>query len=344
MLLGAGASACFGLPVQANLLKQARKAAGATVWGDRLKYLERYAPFGTDVEEILTTIEIANANRDNATLLYEDAPWLDWNTIVAYITTPLLLKRSRLQRGLAIYCRFLQLLQRAYVTFISLNYDLYLEAALVEFGWRPDYAFPFDLLRDFPVEDSAKLVTVLKPHGSLNWGFCWTCCTLHCSGLVEHPALRADVDMWPTMLDGWRWSGETSMVNLPECVTGPGEHVVRVPLVVPSRLKPTSLAPTDTLGRRTNAAVAAADALVFVGCSLREADVDLRYFLTSALRKNAGIPVPVFCFAGPDTRNNIRRFLGPRAKFYKGVGPALPLYLDETGIDQFEEWCGRVLI
>ncbi len=346
LLLGSGASRAFGLSVQSDLLSSLQRAAKGEGQKETVQWLRKFHRYGTDIEEILTTIEIANSTRDHATMLHPDVPWDDWNLIIGLLGRSLKFTKRKLRLGLPTYRRLFSHLQSHRLSIISLNYDIYTEGALLETGMTPDYCVPFDIARPFPLPRGSTPIHVpfLKPHGSLNWGYCSTCSTLHCSGLVEHPLIESELLLSSRygnhVYNDWRWQ-LSSFENdpIPQCLSDPhgNGHSFTIPIQVPSKLKSVRIIPTEPISRLCHAALIAADIVVIIGCSLREADTDMRYLLHASLAKRDSTPA-VFAFVSPETRTHLIDFFGMRALSVKGTRVAGGRFLNLPNLRYFSEW------
>jgi len=62
-----------------------------------------------------------------------------------------------------------------YAAIITFNYDLILDHALQRLNIRPDYALDPGLTREYGVPGAERGCSVLKLHGSTNWGICGSC-------------------------------------------------------------------------------------------------------------------------------------------------------------------------
>ena len=147
------------------------------------------------------------------------------------------------------------------VTFISLNYDLLLDKAIADHGYRIDYGFG----RAGGPWHQERALAVLKPHGSLNWGICPVC---------DHIEYRLD----------------RVQALLPEGLNcGYCRRPVRQGVVItPTLLKAYNSAELKMIWPLAGRAVQQSTKLVFIGYSLPAADVPFLQLLQRAL--NARLP------------------------------------------------------
>lgn len=148
------------------------------------------------------------------------------------------------------------------VTFLSLNYDLLLDRAIAEHGYGLDYGLGRAGTGPWHQERS---LAVLKPHGSLNWGFCPIC---------DHIEYRHD-RVQPLLPEG-----------LP---CGYCRRPVRQGVIItPTLLKAYNASELKNIWPLAVRAVQQSTKLVFIGYSLPTADVPFLQLLQRAL--NARLP------------------------------------------------------
>lgn len=245
VIMGAGASAVLGLPLQSQLWQalKTRYEGSATA----KEFLKQWSLLygDRDIETSFTIAELAALN-GGLTLVCEDVPKAEIICLQGMLRR-LFIEFAPLPEGLPLYRSLLKLLYKRYeeVTFISLNWDTTLEKMLLEMGRNYNYG----LLFDNNEMTSERYSLVLKPHGSVNWLFCRACKRLTIS-------------------------------DQEKCACGSTAEPVLTP---PSFRKDTLFQPLNSLGRKTYQKLAAADTILVVGYSFREADYDMRYLLASAL-------------------------------------------------------------
>jgi hypothetical protein len=168
-------------------------------------------------------------------------------------------------------------LKKSNICFISLNYDIVLDNALTLHRmlspscFDVDYGIEFtnfrrDRLKRHPAEWEQPrpelAVQLLKPHGSLNWLYCSTCCNVTLT-----PGEKGVVQ---GILD-------PAQYECPECL-GQISSIV----VLPTFFKVMTNFHLQQVWRKTEAALQTADRIVFCGYSLPDADIHIRYLLKRA--------------------------------------------------------------
>lgn len=163
------------------------------------------------------------------------------------------------------------------VTFISLNYDLLLDAAIVDHGYALDYG----LGRAGGPWHQERALALLKLHGSLNWGICPVC---------DHIEYRADrvQPLLPKGLD----------CSLCRCPIRQGV------VITPTLLKTYNATELKNIWPLACRAVQQATKLVFVGYSLSPADVPFLQLLQRGLNSRLNQQAPPelhFVTSAPDS-------------------------------------------
>lgn len=185
VVIGAGFSKPAGGPLLRELLAPEYVDLGANhahLIG-KLNALASSRP-SSDLEALFT--EVWQEARTGGSLFMEgrnfDAAQV-WDQLSIHLTS--LCSRIRLRRGTklwALYGLYLSDLYRRSksVTFVTFNYDLLLEQLLDDAGILYDYGNVSDLAFDDPdrrrkLNRGKREVSILKMHGSANWGFCEGC-------------------------------------------------------------------------------------------------------------------------------------------------------------------------
>lgn len=186
-------------------------------------------------------------------------------------------------------------------SFVSFNYDILLDTALMEMlrhGIYSDYGIQFANSRDNFKSTSFnrwkppgdKSVLILKPHGSLNWMQCASCDSIAMSGNSKGKIFKTGL-----------------LHTIEHCPNdnSPMHFVVEPPSYF-KRYKNFHLQATWI---KLNETLAAADKIVFIGYSMPDADVMIKYaFKRAFFCKNKNIVV-----VDPDTivKERYERVLGP---------------------------------
>jgi hypothetical protein len=196
IVLGAGASASDGAPVQAQLLRAYFQSTAARQTNDvqLAKFFQSF--YGIDVrepldsavfptfEEALGTLELAlSRNETFRAFNSTDDPHALETVREALIFSIGVILRETLDRwhdgnpGNNHFRLAQTLIARRHETAVmSFNYDLLIDNALLRCGLRPDYGTD---LSNWP---RGGPVSLFKLHGSLNWLRCPICTSITCTG------------------------------------------------------------------------------------------------------------------------------------------------------------------
>ena len=162
-------------------------------------------------------------------------------------------------------------------TFISLNWDFLLERVLIDLDYTIDYGFPLDPTYKPP--DGKQRITVLKPHGSLNWRLCPTCERIYgfmkqasISHISQCEKCREIYDSQAGIIDSFEALGLGFSFN---------QRLLPL-LVSPTFLKNHSIPQLNIISQKMHSSLAKADELVFIGYSLPVSDHDIRDQLIKA--------------------------------------------------------------
>jgi hypothetical protein len=343
IILGAGASASEGAPLQKDLFREyytARRdgtleTPNYKVPGDLIRFFK--AAFGMDLEaefpnkvyqptleEVLGIIEIAlqrsesfkgfgiTPSRPKLQQVREQLILL----IGAILAVPR--KRSGTHRKL-----LRQLESAGWLTttaFISLNYDIHVDNALDgargEFDLDLDYGTEFanfDHADDWERPRTGRSIPLFKLHGSLNWLYCH-----RCTALTLTPKVK----------------GFLSHRHRGLC--GCNEELAPI-IVPPSFFKEMSNFHLRTIWRKAERGLLSAKRIVFCGYSLPDADIHIKYLLKRAELNRSTRPADIFVVndhgtkTDDDRRAEIMRFRGlfqdPARVRFKKLG--------------FEDFCDR---
>lgn len=307
IVFGAGASCAEGAPLQGSLfrdyfkLQQAENPHIHHEWDRELAtFFSDF--FGIDVdhgdpsaarfptfEEVLGVLEIAESQGES---------FRDWGTshIVAGTQKPRLphirdllillitqvLDKTLGGRPAKHHAKLLEELGPAIAqtTFISFNYDILLDNALVDLhrAWDLDYGVNFsnyDTAKDWHRPRRGRSVPLFKLHGSLNWLYCTTCRSVTLTP-KEGGVCRL------------KWEQEACLCSVCETLT--------VPIVIP----PTYFKALSNLHLRqiwdaAERALVCSDRIVFCGYSFPDADIHVRYLLKRVeLNRKRPSPLEVF--------------------------------------------------
>jgi len=317
VVLGAGASAADGAPTQGALFFEYFKHAaeepmhkGQHKWDSDLRnFFDQF--FGLDAlqsdlsafkyptfEEVLGILEIADSQRES---------FRDWGTShledsrqkprIQHVHELLILLIAevldRTLEGERTHHRILldgleRLGWLPRTTFISLNYDILIDNALLDLhpAWDLDYHVTFanvDMQPDFhndrwhlPRADKALLL--LKLHGSLNWLYCPTCRTL-------------DLTPKRKQVCQLKWHPDQCLCR--KCKT------LAVPIVIPpTYFKALSNFHLRQIWDRADKELSHANRIIFCGYSFPDADVHVKYLLKRAEMNRTGVLPEVYVVNG----------------------------------------------
>jgi NAD-dependent SIR2 family protein deacetylase len=151
-------------------------------------------------------------------------------------------------------------------TVITFNYDLVIDDALRRLGVGVDYHLPTDCFLESKMRTDANSCSVLKLHGSTNWGICPSC---QRRGIIL----------------GEKFSGAPSEVRMQTCDRCPG-RLFQPLLVPPSWDKSEYQEIMKPVWRRAVEELRLATRIFVIGYSAPEVDAFFQYLLTLGLSGN----------------------------------------------------------
>ena len=171
-----------------------------------------------------------------------------------------------------------------HVTFISLNYDILMDNAILDLHpmWDIDYLVDFSNVKmgndmqnsTWHAPRSDRALRLLKLHGSLNWLFCPTC-----RDLTLTPKQKGICEL--------KWKPAECCCR--KCDT------LAVPIVIPpTYLKVLSNLYLRQIWHAAEQELIAAERIVFCGYSFPDADIHIRYLLKRAEMNRTNPPPQVF--------------------------------------------------
>lgn len=301
-IFGAGASKAENAPVTTELLSKSLETLKNTKMlrdiKDFLKdfyYLDNFVnkELIPTFEEVLTIIDLCISNQDDLSDKWNQNKVTELRNSLLFCIAQILHKS--LQRSGRLHRQFVKNLfelpnrTNNNTSFISLNYDLLLDNSLIELyntkDWDVDYGIDFRNFID-PVERSPeersefieipddwswprknKSIYLLKPHGSLNWLYCPNCNTVRITK-KEKGVLRIWTEQ---VICGKDSSLETHLLIPPtwhKIYENP--HLVRI-------------------WQKAKEVLSEADSAFFVGYSLPESDIELKYLFKKFLYRNRNV-------------------------------------------------------
>lgn len=281
IVLGAGASKADGAPLQFDLLREyflwAKDKPQEAMDVELRAFFQAFYGIHTDAvdaatrfptfEETLGTLELALARNENFRVPGEERP--DWDQrriqecrshVVALICTILAQKLGAgPSSGDNWHKRLVRTLPRTgNASFVSFNYDLLIDNALLDAGLTVNYGTTFAN----PVDTGGPKVGVYKLHGSLNWLRCPICGGLTNTGDVKGAS-------YPTE--------ERQRCKMPGC------NAATTPIVIPPTFfKVMSDFHLQQVWHIAEQRIAFADRIYYCGYSLPDADMHIRYLLKRA--------------------------------------------------------------
>lgn len=233
-------------------------------WGIDVTRAQTAAAYPT-FEEVLGILEMAVSRGESFSgypLLPEQPSLQQAREALVFLIARAL--RAKLFAGASYHDRLLERLRAAGrledAAFISLNYDILLDNAIIRQGgdFDLDYGVEFTNYEregDWHCPDSQRSIRLLKLYGSLNWLYCPTCITLtltpedkRVASLVENP------------------------LNCAACASR------MTPIIVPpTYLKAVGNIFLQNIWHQTEKLLLTAERIVFCGYSLPEADLNIKY-------------------------------------------------------------------
>jgi hypothetical protein len=187
-------------------------------------------------------------------------------------------------------------------SFISLNYDILLDYALLELypRWDIDYGNSFS---NFHAPREGRGIKLLKLHGSLNWAFCPVCNSMKLS-----------------------LHGKIADRIIAERIRCQQDQAVQRPLIIPPTwLKVYDNAYLTKIWLEAEHILRTAEAVFFIGYSLPESDVHVRYLLKKSLYRQGTYPRIVVITSKErrkksaiELRSRYERFFGPIEIYHIG--------------------------
>ncbi len=296
-IFGAGASKAENAPTTAELLSKSFDELTHTQPVCKIKDFLQDFYYLDDLtqkeliptfEEVLTTIDLAISKQDDLSHKWNQRELNKLRNHLLYCIAKILDKT--LKNSGRIHRRFVESLfdirgrNNNNTSFISLNYDLLLDNALIELygskDWDVDYGIDFrnfidpinftnaserrqfmDIPDEWTWPRKGKSIYLLKPHGSLNWLYCPNCNTIKITkkekGVLqiwtEHVTCDKDQSLQTSLLIPPTWH---------KIYENP--HLLRI-------------------WQKTKEVLAEADKAIFVGYSLPESDTELKYLFKKFL-------------------------------------------------------------
>lgn len=318
-ILGAGFSHGYNehsYPLMRDFLQAAKRNREYDIQGRHAalaQFIAKYFGYAEyhDIEKVMSflnapTLDDPQIPFEHRLQLYDDLIRLIQSTLRASHVI------MRNNMNTEFYAAFAQHLIKENSTVISFNYDLLLDALLYDtgqwFGWNgygadippADTAFPLAYRRIIqpPSNPMALTVTLLKMHGSINWGIP----TLH--GEYDNTIYQDWNGYYPRGCPGITGTGPMPIGESSIATRNPRLTIRCTPFIVPPLLDKVPLLKHRTLRTIWNIAretIAEADELVFIGYSWPATDF-MTEFLFRQARKSRSQQVTV---VAPDATQNL---------------------------------------
>lgn len=310
IVLGAGASAADGAPVQSALLPEYFRDAEiqARVQGEMNDALRRYfrdvwgvntggdlatAKFPT-FEEALGLLDIAESRRELFRGMGDDPHVTGMQELRNHLINLIALILEKKLRGPCpfhhqLVCHLQEDGQLRSTVFISLNYDIIVDNAIERVSsYEGEHRVP-----DYGVTFKPELrgligsTLLLKLHGSLNWSHCPTCNTLSLS-----PGHKIAAEL----------PGAPRHFRCHEC------RGLQVQIIVPPTFfKVMSNFYLQQIWNRAEEELKQAERIIFCGYSFPDADMHVKYLLKRAEVNRMGVPPDMFIVNEHEGKENQQR-------------------------------------
>jgi len=155
--------------------------------------------------------------------------------------------------------------------FISLNWDFLLERVLIKMGYKIEYGIPLNIID----KNNGTKISVLKPHGSLNWKLCPVCETIYAFYKYDNiPVCKQCTGMFLQNQLIMREMSGTYNIHIKEGL---------MPLLVsPTFLKSNFVPQLNMIMQKIYTKLVSANEIFFIGYSLPVSDHDIRQILIKA--------------------------------------------------------------
>ena len=312
-VFGAGASNAEGLPTGRSILEKCFSLFPNDGHVQQVKvFVKTFFNYGQlpSFEQVLTPIDVCLSKREALSNQWDYEQLTSLRDDLLY-SLALTLDKTSKDAG-AIHHRFVSTLfkkPRTDFSFISFNYDILLDNALEKLrgsnGLYVDYGVDFRNPEDWDTAKPDQSVALLKLHGSLNWLYC-----PNCNSVKITPRTKGALGIW---------------THFEVCERDQ------------TRQKPLLIAPTWVklydnpwlvrVWTRAESILRESERVVFIGYSLPDSDVHVRYLLLKSLYRRKTAPrVLVVTKEQPDY---IKRRYNTLFKGVKYVGGGFASFANE---------------
>ncbi|MCK4799197.1 MAG: SIR2 family protein [Spirochaetes bacterium] len=294
--LGAGVSALAGVPTFTNFRKKAEDICNKKIWNNEsnnqfervLKYWDKYFN-ECNVEEFYSAVEMREMlvsdllkKEKQETVTTDEIENFIYSTIQNSINKSYLVDE--------IYQLFLRNITMNSVI-ITTNWDILLETSSGPFSIR-DNSVRYEAVQPYTKKDelgdfSANHFHILKLHGSLNWGFCDKCGNIYYFDEKIHNRLASKEGVACNNND---CDGKLARIIVPPKLsklikpeqTNTDINIEQNPLMSPYfQLR--------SIWSEANKYLKMCEKVYFIGYSFPETDVQMKIFISNALRGNSNL-------------------------------------------------------
>jgi hypothetical protein len=275
-LFGAGASSAEGLPTGNSILTQCFRLFPND---GRIAHVKKFVrtffnySYPPTFEQVLTPVDVCLSKSEALSSEWDYDKLVELRDDLLY---SLALTLDKTSRGSGkTHNEFISKLfrkSRKDVSFISFNYDIILDNALEKLresnGLYVDYGVDFRNLEDWTPPIPGESISLLKLHGSLNWLLCPTC-----NSIKITPRKKGVLGIW---------------TNFELCER---DHTRQRPLLIaPTWVKLYDNPWLVQVWTKAESILRQSEKVVFIGYSLPDSDVHIRYLLLKSLYRRKTSP------------------------------------------------------
>lgn len=368
--LGAGASAIAGVPTFANFREMAKKVLdsilielGENEPDDRddqqyiesedslifrrvLNYWDKYFK-NYDVEQFYAAVEMNELLNKNSIINEKsiNITTKDVEKVICWIIQKSLEESPTNDIVASCYSKILNIMETTHAAVITTNWDIVLESSdnsnhesiWSQIDYEGVHAYGKSLVNKEPNKTSKRLIelklviprptyNILKLHGSLNWGFCGGCGEIYYFEKKKYDSLTLEeVECCNDFCKGW-------------------EEKLEAVIVPPTLSKLAKAEPNTAQSQLVNVwnkakkCLEGCEKLYFIGYSFPETDVQMRVFISNALRNNHNLKKVTI--VSNQKHGNLR------VEFEERYLSILSKFMSHSKIDfyykGFEEFCNEI--
>lgn len=193
-------------------------------------------------------------------------------------------------------------------TIISFNYDVLLDYYLIDDGITIDYCLNPEDFEDN--NDTSKIISLLKLHGSINWWYCPECGETNFISFNNFfdktlPSKEIDIEL-DDRINEFVSTHEVILCENPKHIKKPNKEVLIIPPTWHENA--TQSAILKQIWTEASKKLENAEKIIFIGYSFPQSDIKFKYLLLSSLAKNKNNR---FCVevVDPNIQNTAGRYL-----------------------------------